>query len=101
MQWAATMASPAKRVMVFFTTLMGQKGRYNTPGTLDSWHLRCLTQFDLNYFLALKKGEAYNPFEAIYWAIWARGQEFYQQHENLVKSLRKAESTLFDALKDL
>lgn len=101
MQWAAALASPAKRVMVFFTTLMGQKGRYNTPGTLDSWHLRCLTNFDQNYFLSLKNGEAYNPFEAICWAIWARGDDFYQKNESLVKALREAESKLFDALKTL
>ena len=101
MQWAAAFASPAKRVMVFFTTLMGQKGRYNTPGIPDSWHLRCRIKFDLEYFLALKKGEAYNPFEAICWAIYARGEDFYKKNESLVQALRQAETTLFNALKDL
>ena len=98
MQWAAALASPARRVMFFFTTLMGQKGRYNTPGTLDSWHLRCKPQFDLEYFLALRQGRAYNPFEAICFAIYARGDYFYRAHENLVRQLREAEQRLFAAL---
>lgn len=101
MQWAAALASPARRVMVFFTTLMGQGGRYNIPGTLDSWHLRCKPQFDLEYFLALRQGRAYNPFEAICWAIYARGDQFYRAHESLVQKLREAEQHLFSALQRL
>ena len=101
MQWGAAMASQAKRVMVFFTSLMGQEGRYNTPGTLDSWHLRCRTDFIQTYFKALKSGHAYNPFEAICLAIYARGDDFYQAHEPLVKQLRATEKTFFDALNQL
>ncbi len=101
MQWAAALASPAERMMVFFTTLMGQEGRYNTPGTLDSWHLRCKADFDLEYFKALKTGMAYNPFEAISWAIYARGETFYNQNKDFVQKLRDMEQVFFNALKAL
>ena len=101
MQWAAALASPAKRICVFFTTLMGQQGRHNIPGLLDSWHLRCLTNFEQAYFEAFKKGQAYNPFEAIRWAIYARGDEFYRAHEKLVMDLYKAEHTFLETLKTL
>ena len=101
MQWGAALASPARRVMVFFTSLMGQEGRYNTPGTLDSWHLRCRTDFDLAYFKALRQGRAYNPFDAICLAIYARGDDFYQTHKQLVQKLREAEQQFFSALQRL
>ena len=101
MQWAAAFASPAKRIMAFFTTVMGQTGRYNIPGTLDSWHLRCRTDFEHTYFAALKNGQAFNPFEAICWAIYARGDDFYHKNEALVHSLRQAEQTFFEALQKL
>ena len=101
MQWGAALASPARRVCVFFTTLMGQDGRYNIPGALDSWHLRCRTDFDLEYFLALRQRRAYNPFEAICFAIYARGDHFYQAHKDLVQKLRNTEQQFFSALKQL
>ncbi len=98
MQWGAALASPAKRVMVFFPTLMGQEGRYNIPGTLDSWHLRCIADFERHYFNALKQGKAFNPFEAICLAIYAKGDAFYHQHEPLVHKLRTLEADFFNAL---
>ncbi|MBQ4472055.1 MAG: 4-alpha-glucanotransferase [Alphaproteobacteria bacterium] len=101
MQLGSVLASPAKRVMIFFTSLMGQKGRYNTPGVVDSWHLRCHNHFDQQYFLALREGRAYNPFEAICFAIYARGDAFYHVHEDLVHRLRQAESTFFNTLQNL
>ncbi len=101
MQWAAALASPARRVLVFFTTLMGQSGRYNTPGVLDSWHLRCCTNFEEEYFKALKSFQAYNPFEAIRWAIYARDDDFYHAHRDLVQRLQTAEENLFNALQNL
>ena len=101
MQWAAALASPARRITAFFTTITGQEGRYNVPGTLDSWHLRCQAEFEKGYFKALKKRQAYNPLEAICWAIYARGDEFYHAHEDLVHKLLEAEKQLFDALQTL
>lgn len=101
MQWAAALASPARRVSAFFTSITGQEGRYNIPGTLDSWHLRCHTDFEKNYFRALKERRAYNPFEAIRWAIFARGDDFYRAHEAFVHKLTDAENRLFSALQDL
>ena len=101
MQWAAALASPARRISVFFTSLMGQTGRYNIPGALDSWHLRCRTHFDLEYFLALRQRRAYNPFEAIYFAIYARGNDFYHKHKDLVQKLHTAEQQFFKALQQL
>ncbi len=101
MQWAAALASPAHRVTAFFTSMTGQEGRYNIPGTLDSWHLRCQSDFELGYFQALQKRQAYNPFEAIRWAIYARGDAFFQAHTSLVHKLMETENHLFQALQNL
>ena len=101
MQWAAALASPARRITAFFTTVTGQEGRYNIPGTLDSWHLRSLTDFEMGYFKALKKRQAYNPFEAICWAIYAKGDNFYHTHKDLVHKLAQTEQHLFEALNHL
>ena len=57
--------------------------------------------FEKNYFRALKERRAYNPFEAIRWAIFARGDDFYRAHEAFVHKLTDAENRLFSALQDL
>ena len=53
------------------------------------------------YFENLAKGIAYNPFDAIALAIYARGDEFYHQNEALVHQLRKAEEEILNLAKQL
>ena len=101
MMWGALMASPAERVQAFFTSWTGQIGRYNQPGNPVKWHLRCVADFDRLYFENLAKGLAYNPFDAISLGIYARGDEFYRQHEELVHKLRAAEAEILSLAQEL
>jgi len=101
MMWGALLACPAKRVQAFFTSWTGQKGRYNQSGNPIKWKLRCDVNFDKLYFENLAKGIAYNPFDAIALAIYARGDEFYHQNEALVHQLRKAEEEILNLAKQL
>ncbi len=94
MKWAELLTCPAKRVQAFFTSFTGQEGRYNIPGKTMQWRLRCDVDFDVNYFINMKKGKAYNPFDAISLAIYARGDKFYEKNKSLVKKLREAEKEL-------
>ncbi len=98
MQWAELLACPAKRVQAFFTSWTGQIGRYNEPGNPDKWHLRCINDFDKLYFENLGKGLAYNPLDAIALAIYARGDDFYNQHKDFVAQLRQKESELLNCI---
>ena len=101
MQWGALLASPAKRVQAFFTSWTGQKGQYNDPKHPDKWTLRCDENFDRLYFENLAKGMAYNPFDAICLAIYARGDEFYHQNEALTHQLRAAEEDILSSAREL
>ena len=95
MKWAELMLCPAKRVQAFFTSWTGQTGRYNIPGTWTAWHLRCVPNFEELYFKNLRSGRAYNPLDATALAIFAKGDDFYHQHRDLVDRLRQAEERLF------
>ncbi|MBR6412894.1 MAG: 4-alpha-glucanotransferase [Alphaproteobacteria bacterium] len=101
MMWGALMASPAQRVQAFFTSWTGQIGRYNQPGNPVKWHLRCVADFERLYFENLARGLAYNPFDAIALGIYARGDEFYRNHEDLVKRLRAAEEEILSLAREL
>ena len=101
MMWGALMACPARRVQAFFTSWTGQEGRYNQSGAPIKWRLRCDVDFDKLYFENLAKGMAYNPFDAIALAIYAKGDDFYKQNEQLVHHLRKAEEEILNLAKQL
>lgn len=101
MQWGALLACPAERVQAFFTSWTGQIGQYNRPGTPDKWHLRCVADFESLYFKNLAQGRAYNPFDAIALAVYARGDAFYQQHQTLVQRLRQAEDEIMTLARQL
>ncbi|MBO7483956.1 MAG: 4-alpha-glucanotransferase [Alphaproteobacteria bacterium] len=100
MKWAELMACPAKRIQAFFTSWTGQSGRYNIPNTLNSWHLRCVANFEELYFKNLVLGKAFNPLDATALAIFARGDDFYQAHKELVDKLRQAEERLLRLCRD-
>lgn len=94
MQWGGLMACRAERVQAFFTSWTGQIGRYNVPGYPSQWMLRCAPHFEEVYFQNLNRGLAYNPFDAISLAIYARGDSFYRKHADLVRRLRAAEDKI-------
>lgn len=98
MQWAELLACPARRVQAFFTSWIGQEGRYNQPGNPDKWRLRCVMDFEELYFKNLIGGRAYNPLDAICLAIYARGDAFYQKNESFVAQLRDSETKLKDLI---
>ena len=100
MKWAELMLCPAKRVQAFFTSWTGQQGRYNIPNTLTAWHLRCVPDFEELYFNNLVQGKAYNPLDATALAIFAKGDDFYNAHRDLVDRLRKAEEILFTLIRN-
>jgi len=98
MQWGELLWCPAQRVQAFFTSITGQDGRYNEPGNPKKWRLRCVPDFEELYFTNLLNGRAYNPFDAIALAVYARGDDFYHQHCHLVKKLRDIENQLKSAI---
>lgn len=98
MQWGELMWCKANRVQAFFTSITGQDGRYNQPGNPKKWRLRCVPDFDEVYFANLLNGRAYNPLDAIAIAIYARGDDFYNKHQQLVADLRKVEEALKAAI---
>lgn len=99
MAWASLLACPATRVQAFFTSFTGQAGRYNKPGRYnnETWTLRCATDFERLYFKNLVEGMAYNPFDAIMMAIYARGDGFYAGHERFVRQLNLANREILHA----
>ncbi len=96
MKWGELLACPARRVQAFFTSFTGQEGRYNQPGNPDKWVLRCDPDFEKLYFTNLVNGTAYNPFDAICLAIYARGDAFFEQHRDLVDRLRTQERKILE-----
>lgn len=101
MQWGALLASPCRRVQAFFTSFTGQNGRYNEPGNPEKWKLRCRTDFDRIYFSNLLNGTAYNPFDAIALAVYARGDDFFNNYRDLVDRLRRRESEILALAREL
>ncbi len=97
MKWAELLACPARRVGAFFTSWTGQKGRYNEPSNPYKWTLRCTNNYQNLYFENLKKSMAYNPFDAIACAIYARGDDFYEKHKAFVEKLILAQKELLSA----
>ena len=99
MKWGELLACPAERIQAFFTSFLGQAGRYNEPGNPhNKWVLRCPADFDQRYFKQLRQGCCYNPFDAIALAIYARSDAFFAQYREFVDRLRSAEQGLFNAI---
>ena len=98
MHWGEMMWCKATRVQMFFTSITGQDGRYNQPGNPKKWRLRCVPNFEDLYFNNLLSGRAYNPFDAIALAIYARGDVFYSKNKKLVDEIREAETSLKAAI---
>ncbi len=101
MKWGELLTCPAQRVQGFFTSILGQEGRYNQPGNPIKWKLRCNKNFEDLYFCNLLNGTAYNPYDAICLAIYARGDEFFEQHKELINTLREFEDLLLKKAKEI
>ena len=100
MKWAELMTCPAHRTQAFFTSFIGLDGRYNEPGNPKKWRLRCPCDFENIYFNNILNGTAYNPLDAIALAIFARGDDFYNQNKNFVAKLHDQENKLIAAIRE-
>lgn len=81
--------SPAKKVQVFFTDLLGIGETYNKPGTSggENWSLRMPTNFEKNYHKNLENGVGLNLPEVLSNAIRQKGDDFVKQNQELLSSL--------------
>jgi 4-alpha-glucanotransferase len=89
--FASMFAGAAQNVSVFFTDLFGLEQAYNTPGTVndENWSLRLGADFQLDYAVRLRRGQALNLPQALAMAFAGRGPDFRQAHEPLVAELER------------
>ncbi|MEI8377182.1 MAG: 4-alpha-glucanotransferase [bacterium] len=83
--------SPAKKVQVFFTDLLGMSETYNKPGTAgdQNWSLRMQDSFEKDYHKNLGNGVGLNLPEVLSNAIKQKGNDFVKQNQELLASLDK------------
>lgn len=86
-------ASQAENIQIFFTDYFGIKGIYNRPGTSgdENWSLRLPNNFEEVFCTNLKNNTALNLSSVLQLAIKARGEEFENQHTDLIKKLKEIE----------
>lgn len=84
-------ACEAENIQIFFTDYFGIKDVYNKPGTSGdkNWSLRLPNNFQEVFCNNLKTNKALNLPVILEYAIKARGQEFSNQYNDLIKNLRK------------
>jgi len=97
-KFAELFTSPAKKIQVFFTDLIGMAETYNKPGTSGSanWSLRMNDTFEKDYHQNLEKGVGLNLPEAIATAIRQKGDDFSKQNQGLLDSLDNFKQILKD-----
>lgn len=86
-------ASQAENIQIFFTDYFGIKDIYNRPGTSGdkNWSLRLPNNFEEVFCTNLKNNTALNLASVLQLAIKARGEEFENQHQDLLKKLKEIE----------
>ncbi len=74
---ATLLASPARRVLVYFTDLFGERELYNRPGVVhpDNWSLRLPPDFAQRHEERCLAGQALSVPRALALALQARGAE--------------------------
>ena len=88
--FAELFTSPAKRIQVFFTDFFGIPKTYNTPGKRQGcWTLRLPEKFEELYYKNIKEGLGLNLPESIAAAIRHKGEDFANQHKELLDNLDK------------
>ncbi len=88
--------SPAKKVQIFFTDLLGLNERYNLPGVSgeENWSLRMPENFEDLYHKNLENGLGLNLPEAIRKAFEQKGENFIKKHIKTFENLLKFENIL-------
>ena len=86
---AELFASPARRVLLLLTDLVGIDESYNAPGTISeaNWSLRLPASWSRDYADRLERGRALNLPGALAMALRARGDEFARAHAGLLARL--------------
>ena len=82
-------ACKAENVQIFFTDLLGLYDVYNRPGTSgdQNWSLRIPDNYDEVYANNLKEGKALNLPLILKLAIEARGHEFANANQEIIRKL--------------
>lgn len=82
-------AGPARQVMIFFTDLLGERDRYNAPGTVsaENWSLRVPRDAAGAYARRLAERRAIDLPRALARALRSRGPAFVARHRALVGDL--------------
>jgi len=82
-------AGPAQQVMIFFTDLLGERERYNAPGTVsaENWSLRVPRDAAGAYARRLAERRAIDLPHALARALRSRGPAFVARHQGLVREL--------------
>jgi 4-alpha-glucanotransferase len=90
-RFADLFVGPARHVMVFFSDLLGDRRRYNTPGTFSerNWAIRLAPGFAAGYAARCAEGKALDVPRALARAIRARGGDFASGHRELVAALER------------
>ncbi len=84
-------AGPARQVMIFFTDLLGERDRYNAPGTVsaENWSLRVPRDAAGTYARRLAERRAIDLPHALARALRSRGPAFVVRHRALVGELER------------
>ena len=82
-------ACKAENIQIFFTDLLGLYDVYNRPGTSgdQNWSLRIPDNYDEVYANNLKEGKALNLPLILKLAIEARGHEFANANQEIIRKL--------------
>ncbi len=82
MKFTELFTSPAQRVQIFWTDLLGMEQRYNTPGTSggNNWSLRLSSDFEKNFDPTML-------IEALSEALKAQDEKTVRENQDLIDSL--------------
>lgn len=88
-KFAELFTSPAKKVQIFFTDLIGMKQTYNKPGTTgaQNWSLRMPEDFEAVYHKNLEQDSGLNLPQALSAAMKQKGEAFVKENNVLIQSL--------------
>ena len=88
---AELFAGPARQVMIYFTDLLGERERYNAPGTVSplNWSLRLPRDPAGAYARRLAERRAIDLPRALARAVRSRGAAFVAPHHVLIHELER------------
>ena len=83
MKFTELFTSPAQRVQIFWTDLLGSNARYNVPGTTEgNWSLRLSSDFEQNF-------DPSNLIKGLEGALKAQDPKFVSEHKELIANLHE------------